>query len=130
MQWMYDEEGNATRVIADTFYTARLLNQPRDILNLMIGYDFEGFSARVSFLLQDNIFRNPDFWPQLRTTSGRYGRWDVSIKQELPWAGLQVYANVNNINTERDVTYNTRQSFPVAIDSYGLSAMAGVRVKL
>jgi len=130
MQWLYDEEGNATRVIADTFYTARLLNQPRNILNLMIGYDFEGFSARVSFLLQDNIFRNPDFWPQLRTTSGRYGRWDVSIKQELPWAGLQVYANVNNINTEQDVTYNTRQSFPVAIDSYGLSAMAGVRVKL
>lgn len=130
MQWQYEEDGTATRVVADTFYTARLLNQPKDILNLMLGYDYAGFSARVSFLFQDNIFRNPDWWPQLRTMSGRYGRWDLSVKQELPWAGLQVYANVNNLNTEDDVTNNTRHSFPVAIDQYGLSAMVGVRVRL
>ena len=99
-------------VIADTFYTARLLNQPNDILNLMLGYDHEGFSARVSFLFQDNIFRNPDFWPQLRTMSARYGRWDLSVKQELPWVGLQVYANVNNLNAEHDVTNNTSQVVP------------------
>jgi TonB-dependent receptor len=130
MQWQYEEDGTATRVVADTFYTARLLNQPNDILNLMLGYDHEGFSVRVSFLFQDNIFRNPDFWPQLRTMSGQYGRWDISVKQELPWVGLQVYANINNLNTEQDVTNNTRQAFPVAIDQYGLSAMAGVRVRL
>jgi len=130
MQWQYEEDGTATRVVADTFYTARLLNQPNDILNLMLGYDHAGFSARVSFLYQDNIFRNPDFWPQLRTMSGRYGRWDISVKQELHWAGLQVYANINNLNTELDVTNNTRQAFPIAIDQYGLSAMAGVRVRL
>jgi TonB-dependent receptor len=130
MQWQYQDDGTATRVVADTFYTARLLNQPNDLLNLMVGYDYAGFSARLSFLFQDNIFRNPDFWPQLRTMSGRYGRWDVSVKQELPWAGLQVYVNVNNLNTERDVTNNTRRSFPVAIDEYGLSAMAGVRVRM
>lgn len=130
MQWQYDDDGNATRMIADTFYTARLLNQPNDVLNLMVGYDHEGFSARVSFLFQDNIFRNPDFWPQLRTMSARYGRWDISVKQELPWVGLQVYANVNNLNAEHDVTNSTSRSFPVAIDQYGLSAMAGVRVRL
>jgi len=130
MQWQYEEDGTATRVVADTFYTARLLNQPNDVLNLMLGYDYAGFSARISFLFQDNIFRNPDWWPQLRTTSGRYGRWDLSVKQELPWAGLQVYVNVNNLNTEEDVTNNMHRSFPVAIDQYGLSAMAGVRVRL
>jgi outer membrane receptor protein involved in Fe transport len=130
MQYQYEEDGTATRVVADTFYTARLLNQPNDVLNLMLGYDYAGFSARLSFLFQDNIFRNPDWWPQLRTMSGRYGRWDFSVKQELPWAGLQVYVNVNNLNAEDDVTNNTRQSFPVAIDQYGLSAMVGVRVRL
>jgi TonB-dependent receptor len=128
--WQYMEDGTAWRVVADTFYTARLLNQPRDLLNLMLGYDYAGFSARVSYLFQDNIFRNPDWWPQLRTASGRYGRWDLSVKQEFPWAGLQVYVNVNNLNTEYDVTNNTSQSFPVAVDQYGLSAMLGVRVKL
>jgi hypothetical protein len=62
--------------------------------------------------------------------SGRYGRWDLSVKQELPWVGLQVYLNVNNLNTELNVTNNTRRSVPVAIDQYGLSAMLGVRVRL
>ena len=62
--------------------------------------------------------------------SGRYRRWDLSVKQELPWAGLQIYVNVNNLNAETDVTNNTSRSFPVAIDQYGLSAMAGVRVRL
>jgi hypothetical protein len=62
--------------------------------------------------------------------SARYGRWDVSVKQELPWVGIQVYANVNNLNAEHDVTNSTSRSFPVAIDQYGLSAMAGVRLRL
>jgi TonB-dependent receptor len=130
MQWHYEEDGTATRVVTDTFYTARLLNQPNDLLNVTLGYDYAGFSARISFLFQDNIFRNPDWWPQLRTMSGRYGRWDLSVKQELPWAGLQVYVNANNLNTEKDVTNNAHRSFPVAIDQYGLSVMAGVRVRL
>jgi len=130
MQWQYQEDGTATRVVADTFYTARLLDQPKNLLNLTLGYDYAGFSGRVSYLLQDNIFRNPDFWPQLRTMSGRYGRWDLSVKQELPWVGLQIYVNVNNLNSADDVTNNTSRSFPVAIDHYGLSAMAGVRVRL
>lgn len=130
MQWQYQEDGTATRVVADTFYTARLLDQPNNLLNLTLGYDYAGFSGRISYLLQDNIFRNPDFWPQLRTMSGRYGRWDLSVKQELPWAGLQVYVNVNNLNAEDDVTNNTSRLFPVAIDQYGLSATAGVRVRL
>jgi outer membrane receptor protein involved in Fe transport len=129
MQWQYEEDGTAWRAVADTFYTARLLNQPNDLLNLMLGYDYGGFSARISYLFQDNIFRHPDFWPQLRTMSDQYGRWDLSVKQELPWAGLQVYANVNNLNTEDDITDNTSRSFPVAIDQYGLSAMLGVRVR-
>ncbi|HLP15232.1 MAG TPA: hypothetical protein VK470_03175, partial [Bacteroidota bacterium] len=114
----------------DTFYTARLLYQPKEVLNLMLGYDYAGFSARISFLYQDNIFRKPDFWPQLRTMSGRYGRWDVSVKQELPWMGLQLYMNVYNLNSEDDVTINTYRSFPVAMDEYGLSAMAGMRLRL
>jgi outer membrane receptor protein involved in Fe transport len=130
MQWQYQEDGTATRVVADTFYTARLLDQPNNLLNLTLGYDYEGFSARISYLLQDNIFRNPDFWPQLRTMSGQYARWDLSVKQELPWVGLQVYVNVNNLNGADDITNNTSRSFPVAIDHYGLSAMAGVRVRL
>ena len=32
----------------DTFYVDRLLDQPKDIINLSLGYDYKGFSGRLS----------------------------------------------------------------------------------
>jgi TonB-dependent receptor len=128
-KWTYEEDGNATRAIIDTFYSARLLDQPNDVFNLMIGYDIQGFSARVSFLYQDNIFRHPDFWPQLRTMSGTYARWDLSVKQELPVWGMQIYVNVNNLTSEDDVTRLAWRDYSTAVDQYGLSASAGLRFR-
>ena len=76
-------------VVADTFYTTRLLNQPNDIVNLSFGYDYEGFAARVSMLYTDNIFKRPDFWLQNRVNSARHTRWDLALRQNLPWFGIQ-----------------------------------------
>jgi TonB-dependent receptor len=127
---VYDDEGNMAMTVVDTFYTARMLNQPNDVFNLMIGYDYGGFSARVSMLYQDNIFRNPEFWPQLWTVSAKSTRWDLSVKQELPWFGLQMYVNINNLTGTDDVTNNARREFPTSIDRYGMSTTFGVRMRM
>ena len=81
----YADDGTAVITKVDTLYTSRLLNQPNDILNMGIGYDYKGFSARVSMLYTDNIFKKPDFWLQNRINSESSTRWDLSVKQELPW---------------------------------------------
>jgi TonB-dependent receptor len=47
-----------TQTNIDTSYANRLINQPDDIVNLSIGYDFKGFSARLSMLFQSNIFNS------------------------------------------------------------------------
>ena len=57
-----------------------------------------GFSLRLSLLYQDNIFKRPDFWLQQRVLSAKFTRWDLSVKQNLPWFGMQLYFNINNIN--------------------------------
>ncbi len=124
----YDEEGNLVQIVNDTSYTTRLLNQPNDILNLAIGYDYEGFSARISMLYQDNIFKRPDFWMQNRVNSAKYTRWDFSAKQQLPWFGLQVYFNINNIFGENDVDVNQKTSFPASEQRYGMSTDLGLRL--
>jgi TonB-dependent receptor len=126
----YDDEGNLIQRISDTTYSARMLNQPNDVLNISMGYDYEGFSARVSMLYQDNIFRNPDFWAQLWAISAKHTRWDISVKQELPWYNLQVYVNINNVTGEDDVTLNNKNEFPQAIEHYGMTASAGLRIRL
>ena len=127
---IYDEDGNSITIINDTTYTTRLLHQPNDILNLAIGYDFGGFSARLSLLYQDNIFKKPDFWMQNRVNSDKFSRWDLSVKQELPWLGMQVFFNINNITGEDDVDINQKNGFPASEQRYGMSADAGIRIRL
>jgi TonB-dependent receptor len=126
----YDDDGNATSTRLDTAYTTRLLNQPNDILNLTIGYDYMGFSARVSMLYQDNIFKKPDFWMQNRVNSAKYTRWDLSVKQELPWYGMQIFFNMNNITGENELDVNQKTSFAAYEQRYGMSADLGLRIRL
>jgi len=125
----YDEQGNLKMTVVDTFYTTRMLNQPNDILNLAIGYDYKGFSARLSMLYQDNIFKRPDFWMQNRVNSDKFTRWDLSVKQELPWFGIQVFFNLNNISSERDIDINQKTSFPASEQHYGMTGDLGLRIR-
>jgi hypothetical protein len=126
----YAEDGSYTQSVADTFYTTRLLNQPNDILNLALRYDYGGFSVRLSMLYQDNIFRRPDFWFENRVNSAKATRWDLALKQELPWLGIQVYLSLSNVTGTMDTDINQKTSLPVSKQYYGMSGDLGVRMKL
>ena len=82
-------------------------------------------------IYQDNIFSGPNFWPQLRTTTAAYTRWDISAKQDLPWIGLELYGDLSNINSENDVdVIQASTGVPQAEQDYGLTADVGLRVRL
>jgi len=123
----YDEYWVAHKTYIHSFYTDRMLNQPNDIFNAAIGYDYRDFSIRLSMLYQSNIFKGSDFWPELRRVTDDYIRWDLSIKQDLPWQGLQLYCNVNNINAALDVDLNKGNQFPVGEQHYGRTVDLGLR---
>lgn len=126
----YDAQGNSVTQINDTSYVSRLINQPNDIANLALGYDYRGFSARVSMIYQDNVFKTPDFWMQLRVLSAKFLRWDLSVKQDLPWYGLQLYLNIENLNSENEINLNEKTSYPASETRYGSDAQLGLRLKL
>ena len=126
----YDDEGNMIQTVADTFYTSRMLNQPNDVLNLMLGYDYMGFSVRVSLLYQDNIFKRPDFWLQQRVYSAKYTRWDISFKQDLPWFGIQLLFNINNLTGKSEIDVNQKTLYPANEEHYGMSADLGLRMRI
>ncbi|MDR3627714.1 MAG: TonB-dependent receptor [Ignavibacteriaceae bacterium] len=111
-----------------TYFTSRILDQPNDILNIAIGYDYEGFSARVSVLYQDNIFKNPDFWPELRQDTQASTRWDLSVKQKLPWYGVQLFFDMNNITGAQDITLEQGNNYPASEQHYDMTADLGFRV--
>ena len=118
------------KTILDTFYTARLVNQPNNIANVSLGYDYMGFSARVSMLYTADIFSTPNFYQDLNQNTTEYFRWDLSVKQELPWFGLQVFFNLNNINARHDLVEVQGSLFPASEQNYGWTADLGLRWRL
>ena len=127
--YTYTKVANRSIQHIDTSFTDRLLYQPDDIVNLSLGFDYQGFSIRVSMLYQTDIFTGPSFWPQLRSHSSAYRRWDLAAKQELPWFGIQVFGDINNINGENDISVIQGGGVPISQQDYGLTADLGLRIK-
>ena len=87
----------------DTTYTDRLLDQPNEIINFSLGYDYKGFSGRLSMLYKDDVFMSTAFWAELRQKRDAYQRWDLSMKQKLPIDGMEMFLNVSNLTETNDV---------------------------
>ena len=113
----------------DTTRTGRLIDQPDDILNVTLGYDIGGFSARLSFLYQDNVLREANStYEELDSYTAAYYRWDFTAYQKLPWfEGLQVYLNVNNITNRPDRRFTSVLEKLSFVEYYGATADLGVR---
>ncbi len=113
----------------DTVRTGRLVNQPNDILNVTIGIDIGDFSARLSFLYQDNVLRSAHpVYQELDSYTAAYRRWDFTAYQKLPWVkGLQLYLNINNITNTPDRQYTSVLKKLSGVEYYGTTADVGMR---
>lgn len=114
----------------DTYYESRLLNQPKDIFNISLGYDYKDFSLRFSILYKDKIFKNPNFWSSNWVNSDKYTRLDLSLKQKLPWHNIQVYLNLNNLSGEDDVDIVDRTGITTSQQHYGSTVDIGLNIVL
>ncbi|MCL4540009.1 MAG: TonB-dependent receptor [Bacteroidetes bacterium] len=122
--------GHTTYTEIDSFYAERLIDQPNDIANMAVGYDYRGFSIRVSMIYSSNVFTGENFHPELRTSTATYVRWDLAAKQNLPWKGMQVYFDLNNINGENDISLIQGNGFPSSEQDYGMTADLGIRLAI
>jgi TonB-dependent receptor len=112
----------------DSSYTAPLLYQPDNILNFSLGFDYEGFSIRVSSIYSSRIFTGPSPSPQLRAYTEAYNRWDISLNQHLPVEGLQLFCNLYNINRAKDISIIAAQTnVPTQEQDYDYSIELGLR---
>jgi TonB-dependent receptor len=125
--------GSRVPVPVDTTFNAPLLYQPDKIVNMSLGYDYQDFSVRLSMIYQSDIYTGtagPAVWLQLHTQTASYTRWDLSVKQNLPWLGMQVYGDINNLNSANDVSVIAAPTgVPNSQQSYGLTGDIGVRLR-
>jgi TonB-dependent receptor len=117
-------------VLVDSAATGRLLDQPNHVLNTYIGYDYEGFSTRLSLLFQDNSARgNGGRYPENDSYTTDYLRLDFSARQKLPWFNLELFLDVSNLNNANTSWIQKSTEGFRGIQNYGLTVSLGVRLR-
>jgi TonB-dependent receptor len=116
----------------DTSRTSRVPGQPSSLLNLTLGYDFEGFSTRLSYLYQSDRVSGINLTnPALDSFTSTYERWDLSVQQSITEWGIQLFANFSNLNARPDESLLDFKFYhPSSIEYYGFTMDVGVRFKL
>jgi TonB-dependent receptor len=114
----------------DSSRAGRLINQPNDIANAFLGYDYKGFSGKVSFVFQGNSVSRIGAFPEADGFTDDYLRIDASFRQILPWPGLQVFLDINNINNRMNVSRQISINGFTNEKHYGLVANLGVRYQI
>jgi len=97
--------------ISDSSYTAPLINQPKDIFNITLGYKYKGFSIRSSVQYKTSVFTDTDFHKELRGYTDPLTLYDLSIKQQLPIKGMQLFCNAKNLSQAIESS-RINQSYP------------------
>jgi TonB-dependent receptor len=95
----------------DTVKVTSLFDSPRYTVNVTLGYDFKGFSARFSYKHNSESF-NSYFGATADITTPEATRmraalnvFDMSMTQKIPWVKeLQLFLNISNISE----TYNNK----------------------
>ena len=116
--------------VFDSTRSGRLIQQPNDILNASFGYDYKGFSGRLSFLFQGNSVSYVGNFPEQDGYSKDYFRIDASARQMLPWPGLEIYIDVNNLNNQNNISIQQSIGGFTNEQNYGLTADFGIRYRL
>jgi len=119
-------------IAVDTSRSSRVPGQPSNLFNITVGYDYEGFSARLSYLFQSDRVGGVDLTNSaLDTYTADYWRWDLTLQQSISSWGIQFFANLSNLNGRPDETLLRYQFYhPSFLEYYGFTMDVGVRFKL
>ena len=130
VEWISGMFGGKEPVIVgniDTTYTAPLLEQPDDILNITLGYDYKGFSVRASMQYISDVFTTNAWNPVFRGYSDKMVLYDLSLKQRLPIEGLEIFANFKNLGKSMERSINKGTGYISSESYYGMTADFGIR---
>jgi TonB-dependent receptor len=117
-------------VVVDSSRAGRLINQPNDIANAYIGYDYKDLSARVSLLFQGNAVTGIGNFHEQDGFTRDYFRVDASVRQILPWFHIEVYLDLNNLNGANNISAQQSISGFTNEQNYGMTANLGLRYRL
>ncbi|MGC9344869.1 MAG: TonB-dependent receptor domain-containing protein, partial [Bacteroidales bacterium] len=98
------------REYRDSSFITPLIGQPKHIFNASLGYDFKGFSARLSYRHTAESFigfvKAQTQLPEDRRLRAAYNQWDLAITYNIPWIeGLNVFFNATRFTNKIEGEY-------------------------
>ena len=137
--WVVDANhlADAENYVVVTFTKEKINGMPELYANVILGYDIDGFSMRISYFYQDKypFLNNPAIFDVI---GNKYSRLDIVAIQRL-LENISVLLSVNNITNINEETllrnsasqYNPAGQWrPIQSYRYGMNIGFGVRVEL
>ncbi len=105
-----------TSYVVDTIRSGSMPGQVDNLVNLSIGYEYKGFSARVSMIYQgESLFVDEEAEmgrlaksigavPEKDNIVGATTRWDLVVKQKIK-KNFEVFLYVNNLSNTKEQTF-------------------------
>ena len=107
-----------------------LEGQPRSFGNIALGYDRDGFSARLSVFFQGDYVASVSGNEKLDVMQKGYQKWDLALKQSIKKLNAELMLNVSNISNMQEGTYFTYMNLDRGSSVNGMLVDFGVRVTL
>lgn len=114
--------------VTDTVRSGRVPGQANVLANVQLGYEWKGFSGRVSMGFQDNSLARVGERAELDAFTDRAIRWDVAVQQRLHkhWAA---FLNLNNLSNQPEAAFIGNTQFPSEREFFGMTGEIGLRYK-
>jgi TonB-dependent receptor len=132
----------------DTIKVSSLFDAPRYTVNVTLGYDFKGFSARFSYTHNSESFneyigQTTDITtPEATKMRASLNVFDLSMTQKVPWVkNLQLFLNISNIfetynnqffikRTPGADSFEKGDTLPLEEEYFGRRTIIGLRYNL
>jgi len=124
--------GRPYTVRVDSTTTGPMLNQPKHIVNLSLGFNQKGFNAWLSFQYNGKINTGKNYTlAALDSWKDNFVRWDLQLTQQLPVKKFQaeLVANIANLSNFMEKQGDKGDNRPSYLESYGWTADLGIRFR-
>jgi len=108
--------------------TVTMPTQAPHIFRASVGYDYKGFSVRVSASYQGTKARTYSLNKDFDSYDLEFWRWDASARQNLgrQWS---LFLNFNNISNQQDIRFTRNESYIRKIETYGFTGTLGIQYR-
>jgi TonB-dependent receptor len=113
----------------DTFRVAPMVHQADHIANVSLGYDYRGFSTRVSMQYQGATLRSVGQRPEQDLFTDAYLRFDAVIRQRVIRNMANLFLNLHNLTNREDRSSQFTYDRPRNLEYYGASFDVGIEFR-